>query len=207
MEVASMKEKRKILAINGSYRKGGATDQAVNGVLEELQVLDADVEHIKLREFPIEFCMNCRECMQQPGEAPGRCVRNDGMAELVQKIEAADAYILAAPTNFSSVTALFKRFSERLAVYGYWPWGKSAPVFRKAKLAKKPAVIISSCAAPGLLGRLTYGTNRNLRIAAKTMGGKIVGSMVLGMVSQEREPDLAVRARRRLGALAPKLVA
>jgi len=202
-----MNEKRKILAINGSYRDGGATDQAVNAVLDDLRAMDVEVEHIKLREHPIEFCLNCRECMQQPGEAPGHCVRHDGMAEIVEKIEGADGYVLAAPTNFSSVTALFKRFSERLAVYGYWPWGKNAPVFRKSKLPKKPAILVSSCAAPSLLGRLTYGTNRNLRIAAKTMGGKIVGSIVAGLVSQERKPDLPRRAQRKIKRLAPRLVA
>lgn len=141
------------------------------------------------------------------GDAPGQCVHDDGMADLVNKIEDADAYVLAAPTNFSSVTALFKRFSERLAVYGYWPWGKAAPAFRRAKMLKKPAIIISSCAAPGLLGRLTYGTNRNLRVAAKTMGGKVVGSMVMGMMAQEREPALPNRAWRRIEALAPRLLA
>lgn len=202
-----MNKQRKILAISGSYRAGGVTDQAVSGVLDDLKTLDVDVEHIKLRDHPIEFCMNCRECMQQPGDAPGRCVLNDGMAELVQKIEDADAYVLAAPTNFSSVTALFKRFSERLAVYGYWPWGKPAPEFRKDKMPGKPAIIISSCAAPGILGKLTYGTNRHLKIAAKTMGGKVVGSMVTGLVSQERAPELPQRAHRRIKALAPRLLA
>ena len=202
-----MNEQRKILAINGSYRAGGVTDQAVSGILTDLEALDIDVEHIKLRDYPIEFCMNCRECMQQPGDAPGHCVLNDGMAGLVQKIESADGYVLAAPTNFSSVTALFKRFSERLAVYGYWPWGKPAPVSRKGKIPRKPVIIISSCAAPGVLGKLTYGTNRSLRIAAKTIGGKVVGSMVTGLVSQERAPELPERAQRRIKALAPRLLA
>lgn len=202
-----MNGKRKILAINGSYRDGGVTDQAVAGVLEILQATDADVEHIKLRDYPIEFCRNCRECMQQPGDAPGRCVLNDGMAELIQKIEDADGYVLAAPTNFSSVTALFKRFSERLAVYAYWPWGKPTPAFRKAKMRKKPTIIVSSCAAPGILGRLTFATNSNLKVAAKTIGGKVVGSMVTGLMSRERAPGLPKRAQRRVKALAPRLVA
>ncbi len=168
--------------------------------------MGAAVEHVKLRDYPIEFCRNCRQCMQQPGDAPGCCVHDDGMAALIDKIEAADGYVLAAPTNFSSVTALFKRFSERLAVYGYWPWGKPAPVFRKAKARKKPAVIISSCAAPGWMGRLTYGTNRNIRIAAKTMGAKVVGSIVTGLISKESKAGLAKRARRRASRLAPRLV-
>lgn len=202
-----MNGKRKVLAVNGSYRDGGITDQAVSIAIESLKALGSEVEHIKLRDFPIEFCRNCRQCMQQPGDAPGKCAIHDGMAELVEKIEMADAYILAAPTNFSSVTALFKRFAERLAVYGYWPWGKAAPVFRKAKLQKKPAIIISSCAAPGLMGRLTYNTNKSLRIAADTIGAKVVGSIVTGLISQERRPDLPRGAQRRARRLAPRLVA
>ena len=202
-----MNRKRKVLAINGSYRDGGVTDKAVASVIENLEALGAEVEHVKLREFPIGFCRNCRLCMQQPGDAPGKCALNDGMAELITKIEAADAYVLAAPTNFSSVTALFKRFAERLAVYGYWPWGKAAPVFRKSKMPKKPAIIISSCAAPGLMGRLTYNTNKSLKIAADTMGAKVVGSIVTGLISKEARPELPARARRRARALAPRLAA
>lgn len=202
-----MTEERRILAINGSYRKGGMTDQAVEKLLEHLHAMGAATEHIKLREHPIGFCRNCRQCMQQPGDAPGVCALNDGMVDLIRKIENADAYVFAAPTNFSSATALFKRFSERLAVYGYWPWGKPAPVFRRAKMPKKPVVIVSSCAAPSLLGRLTYVTNKNLRIAAKTIGGKVVGSMVTGWAAKKPEQALPRRAKRRARALAPKLAA
>ena len=200
-------KRKRILAINGAYRDDGITDRTVACLIKDLRALGADVEHLRLREFPIGFCLNCRECMQQPGDAPGKCVLNDGMAELVGKIEAADGYIVAAPTNFYSVTALFKRFLDRLAVYGYWPWGKAAPVFRKAKGPKKPAVIISSCAAPGILGRISYSTNKLLKVATETMGGKVVGSMVTGLVSMERRPDLPGRTRRRARKLAPRLVA
>lgn len=202
-----MNQQRRILAINGSYRDDGITDRAVANVIENLESLGADVEHIKLRDLPIGFCRNCRQCMQQPGDAPGKCVLHDGMAGLIEKIEAADAYVLAAPTNFSSVTAIFKRYAERLAPYGYWPWGEAAPVIRKSKLPKKPAIIISSCAAPGLMGRLTYNTNKSLKIAAETTGAKVVGSIFTGLISQEHNPDLPARTRRRAKALAPKLVA
>ena len=202
-----MNTQRRILAINGSYRTGGITDQVVDSLIDDLRGLDVAVEQIKLRDYPIRFCLNCRECMQQPGDAPGHCVHNDGMAELVDKIEAADGYILAAPTNFSSVTAIFKRFAERLAVYGYWPWGKAAPVFRRAKMPQKPALIISSCAAPGWMGRLSYGTNKNLKVAAKTMGAKVVGSIVTGLIAQKPQRELPKRARRRAKKLAPRLAA
>lgn len=202
-----MDERRKILAINGSYREGGITDQSIDSIVASLQAYGAEVEVVRLRDYPIEFCLNCRECMQEPGEAPGKCVLDDGMGELVQKIERADGYVLAAPTNFSSVTALFKRFAERLAVYGYWPWGQPAPVNRKAKLRHKRAVIVSSCAAPGILGRFSYGTNKNLKVTARTIGAKVVGSMLTGLVSQEPHPHLKPHNHRRADQMASRLVA
>lgn len=143
-----------ILAINGSYRKNGITDQVVDAMAQSLRASGAEVEITLLREYPIEFCLNCRECTQQPGTTPGRCVHNDGMQALIEKIEKADGYIFASPTNFGSVTAIFKRFFERLTPYAYWPWGKLAPEYRKAKSPKKKAILITSCAAPGILGRL-----------------------------------------------------
>ena len=130
----------RILSINGSYRDDGITDQAVDTAVRVLRASGAEVETIRLREHQIEFCLNCRACTQEPGESPGQCVHDDGMRELREKIEQADAYILAAPTNLGSVTAVFKRFMERLIVYAYWPWGVHAPVFRKAKSAKKKAI-------------------------------------------------------------------
>ena len=127
----------KILAINGSYRDDGITDQAVEEMVQAVESAGAEVEVILLRELPIEFCHNCRDCTQQPGVIPGKCVLHDGMDELINKIEQADGYILASPTNFGSVTALYKRFMERLVVYAYWPWDKNYPQFRKANVQKK----------------------------------------------------------------------
>lgn len=130
----------KILAINGSYRQDGVTDQAVLALADEIQSLGSEVEIILLRNYPIKFCLNCRECTQSPGNSPGHCVQEDGMAVLVNKIEEADGYILASPTNFGSTTALFQRFMERLVVYAYWPWGKGYPVFRKKNTPRKQAL-------------------------------------------------------------------
>jgi multimeric flavodoxin WrbA len=197
----------RILTINGSYRTGGITDQAVDRISEELQALGADVEHVRLRDYPIGFCLNCRQCMQQPGDAPGHCVQDDAMAALLDKIERADGLVLAAPTNFSSVTAIYKRFMERLAVYGYWPFGTNAPIDRKAKAPKKPVLTISSCAAPASLAPFMYDTQKSLKMTAKTIGGKVVGSMTTGLISQEHDATLPGRATRKIRRLTPRLVA
>lgn len=156
----------RILVIDGSYRVDGITDQAVKVMADHLRSSGAEVEIVALRDYPIEFCLNCRECTQKPGHDPGQCVLHDSMGDLVEMIEQSDGYVLASPTNFGSVTAIYKRFMERLVVYGYWPWGAKAPKFRKALLPRKKAVVVSSSAAPEIMGRWLFSSRRQLKTTA-----------------------------------------
>ena len=201
-----MKKIEKILAINGSYRDDGITDQTVDAFAQALKATGAEVEIILLREYPIEFCLNCRACTQQPGETPAECVHNDGMKELIEKIERADCYILATPTNMGSVTAIFKRFMERLVVYAYWPWNMNGPQFRKAQATKKKALLVSSSAAPGIVGRWLFGTNKQLKMTAKTIGAEVVGTLFTGMIAKEQNPKLPNRVKAKINAFAGRLV-
>lgn len=194
-----------LLAVNGSYREGGATDQAVEVAVETALAAGASVDVIHLRDYPIEFCLNCRHCTQIPGDSPAECVHEDGMRELVARIEAADGFILASPTNFSSVTAVYKRFMERLIVYAYWPWGQHGPTFRKRK-ATKPALLITSSAAPGLIGRLFYTTTKQLKMTAKIIGAKPVGTLFIGLMSQAEQPRLPEQVQARIRKAVGKLV-
>jgi multimeric flavodoxin WrbA len=196
----------KALAINGSYRENGFTDQTVEALAQALITTGAEIEILFLREYPVEFCLNCRACTQQPGTAPGECVHHDGMRELIKKIEQADCYILAAPTNMGSVTAIFKRFMERLVVYAYWPWDMNGPQYRKAQAPKKKALLVSSCAAPGILGRWLFGTNKQLKMTAKMIGAESVGTLFTGMIAKEQQPKLPEGMQSKIKALADKLV-
>lgn len=201
-----MKDKPRILVINGSYRDDGITDQAVEAASVALRASGADLETVLLRDYPIAFCLNCRECTQQPGEAPGKCVLHDGMGELIDKIERADGYILASPTNFGSVTAAFKRFMERLVAYAYWPWNENYPKFRKQGAPRKKAVLISSCAAPGILGRWLYGSHKQLKMTAQTIGADTVGTLFTGLIAKEPHQRISQRARTRAEEMAARLV-
>lgn len=197
----------KILVINGSYRDDGITDQAVAVAVEALNGSGAETEIVNLREYPIEFCLNCRECTLQLGVAPGKCVLDDGMHDLIDKIEAAQGFILAAPTNFGSVTAIFKRFMERLIAYAYWPWDQPYPKFRKAKVRHKKAMLISSSAAPALMGRWMFGSSKQLRMAAQTIGADPVGTLFTGMISKDKHQRLPQKTVDRARAMAAKLLA
>lgn len=196
----------KVLAINGSYRDDGITDQIVEVMLTSLRSRLIDVEQVLLRDYPIEFCLNCRECMQHPGDIPGQCVHQDSMRELVEKIEQSNAFILASPTNMGSVTALFKRFMERLAVYAYWPWGKPAPTFRKAHEKNKKAILVSSCAAPGLMGRWLYSTHGQLKMTAQAIGAKKVGVIFPGLIAQHAHQKISARVQAKARKLTRLLI-
>jgi multimeric flavodoxin WrbA len=195
-----------ILAINGSYRDDGVTDQTVDVLKQALEGYGEHVEVVLLREYPIEFCLNCRECTQKPGLEPGECVHHDAMQELINRIEKADAYILASPTNFGSVTAVFKRFMERLVPYAYWPWEMHAPQFRKNNVKKKKALLVSSSAAPGLLARLVFGTHGQLKMTAKVIGAKPAGTIFTGLVATSPQPTLSHRTLKKIRAKASALV-
>lgn len=192
--------------INGSYRDDGITDQAVDAAAAALRAAGAEVETVLLRDERVEFCLNCRECTQQPGDAPGACVLDDAMAALIEKIERADGYVLASPTNLGSVTAIFKRFMERLAPYAYWPWGAPAPKLRKAHAPKKKALLIASSAAPGILGRWHFGTRRQLAMTAKFIGAETVGTVFTGLAAKESAQRLPERARARAARAASRLL-
>jgi len=196
---------RKILVIAGSYRMGGNIDQAVDIAVQTARAGGAEVDVVQLREVPIEFCLNCRACTQNEGEAPGACVLHDGMHELIDKIERADALILASPTNFYSVTAIFKRFMERLVVYAFWPWGMPAPQMRKQGRNKK-ALLLASSAAPALWGKLIFSTFRQLALAAKTVGAKPVARVFIGHSALMAQPRLKEADRARVEQATRKLL-
>lgn len=171
-----------VLIINGAYRPDGHTDRVVAELARCLTEAGLKVESVVLRDTPIEFCHNCRECTQVPGINPPPCVIDDGMNALVERIEHADGFVFAAPTNFGTATALFKRFLERLTVYGIWPWGARVPRLRKQGVPPKPAVLVTSCSAPAWIGRWVFHAMGELRLAAKTVGARPVGTLLSGEV-------------------------
>jgi multimeric flavodoxin WrbA len=112
--------------------------------------------------------------------------------------------VLASPTNFYTVTALFKRFMERLVVYAYWPWGAHGPQFRR-KDASKKALVIASAAAPGIVGRLFYSTIKQLKATAKTIGADST-SLFIGLAAGAPNTHLSAADARRIERATLKLL-
>lgn len=200
-----MKNRNNVMALVGSYRKGGITDSLVDEMLAVAAERGMDVHKVYLSDVPIEFCHNCRNCTQKPGPARGVCELQDDMAVLLETIDKADGLILASPVNFFTVTALTKRFVERLVCGAYWPWGQWGPKLRVFR-PQRPAVLVSSCAMPGWLARLTTNVLRVLKSAASALGLRTVGSLIVGLAAHSERQRLSQRSVRRARRLAHKLV-
>jgi len=194
----------RVVAIVGSYRSGGATDRAVEAVLEGARVLGASTQIFRLTERHIEFCRNCRTCTQQPGTERGRCEQQDDLQPILKEIEAADAVVLASPVNYYNATALFRRFLERLLGFAYWPWGQNGPTLR-SKLQPRKAVLVASAGMPGFLIPLATGAPRALRLAARMLGARPVGKLWVGLTAGQARPRLSARTVERARHMGMKL--
>jgi putative NADPH-quinone reductase len=199
----------KVVGIVGSYRKNRVIDTAVSEVLRGAADAGAEVAKIYLTDKHIEFCANCRTCTQEEDIGRrGKCIHDDDMEQVLQDIESAEGVVLGSPVNFFRVTAITKRFIERLLPYAYWPWGaKTGPRLRTKKRDKK-AIVIASTAAPAFLSRLFIRAPlRELKTAAACVGAKPIKSLYFGLVAQSPDATLDQKGLRKCYAAGQKLVA
>lgn len=194
----------KVVAIVGSYRKGGVIDTAVEAVLEGAREKGAETHTIYLTDQHIEFCTHCRQCAHEPGTVRAKCQQQDDLEAILTEIEAADAVVLGSPVSYYNATAIFRRFLERLLGYIYWPWGQNAPTPRSKRQPRK-AVLVASAAMPGFLIPLFTGTSKALRVAALSLGAKPVARLWIGLVSGEPHPHLSARTLSRARRIGWKL--
>ena len=188
----------KIVAIVGTYRKGRVIDTAVDEMLAGAVSAGAQTEKIMLLDRHIEFCTNCRDCTQQPGSQRGQCPLQDDLTGILDALDEADGIVLASPINFGNVTALMKRFIERLICYAYWPWDiKKAPKLRIQKPTRQAVLAVSSM-CPAFPGRLLMANPlRTMKTAARCVGAGTIGTCYFGLTAVSRDETLSEKNRQK----------
>ena len=101
----------KVIAFNGSPRRGGNTAQLIEAVFQELRQEGIETELVELAGTHPHGCIACLQCRQRKDR---RCVvTSDPMNEWIAKMEEADGIILASPTYFADVTTEMKALIDR----------------------------------------------------------------------------------------------
>ena len=98
-----------VLAFRGSPRKGGNSDLLLDAVIKGGEKSGAITEIIRLCDLNIAPCISCGGC-----DKTGKCVVDDDMTLLYEKIENAHRFILASPIFFYGITAQAKAFIDRM---------------------------------------------------------------------------------------------
>ncbi|NLL57890.1 MAG: flavodoxin family protein [Firmicutes bacterium] len=196
----------RLTAIVGSYRKDGIINRVVDEILSSAREQGAQTNKIFLIDKHIEFCTNCRLCTQEKDLVRGECVIPDEMQSILDEIEQSDALIIASPMNFGTITAVMKKFNERLACYFWWPWGEYYP--KKRNIPKnKWAVIVASSAAPGIIARFFFtGMVKQLKEIAQCLGAKNVNLIFVGLSAVKPQQELDNRTINKACRLGRKLI-
>ncbi len=98
----------KIIGIVGSPRKDGNTNYLVKKALKSAESAGAETEIYNLCNMELEPCNACDIC-----KMTGECPKDDGINEILSKMQEADGIIIGSPVYFGNVTAQLKIIIDR----------------------------------------------------------------------------------------------
>jgi len=106
----------KVVAFNGSARKGGNTAILLGYVLKELEKEGIETELIELSGAKIHGCLACRKCSMNKDR---RCAQKGDVGNaLIEKMEQADGILLGSPTYVADISPEIKALMDRACLVG-----------------------------------------------------------------------------------------
>ena len=103
----------KVIAINGSPRKGWNTDTLLKKALDGAASAGAETEMAYLYDLKFRGCVSCLACKLRKEPRPNRCILRDDLTDVLDKAHEADAVVLGSPIYFSEITGEARSFLER----------------------------------------------------------------------------------------------
>lgn len=101
----------KVVAFNGSARKGGNTAILLGYTLRELEQQGIETELVELAGAKIHGCLSCRKCSARKDR---RCSQKDDIGNAcIEKIEQADGILLGSPTYVADISPEIKSLMDR----------------------------------------------------------------------------------------------
>lgn len=100
---------KKVLILEGSPRRNGNSAILSDEFARGAEEARCSVEKVRVCGKKIAGCLGCNACYRNGGT----CVQKDDMAEIREKMLAADVIVLASPIYFYSMTAQMKAVIDR----------------------------------------------------------------------------------------------
>lgn len=99
---------KQVLILSASPRKNGNSDTLSSQFLKGALESGHQAEKIFLRDKKINYCIGCTACYKTH-----QCVQTDDMAEILDKMLAADVIVMATPVYFYTMSAQLKTLIDR----------------------------------------------------------------------------------------------
>lgn len=129
---------KKVILVNASPRKNGNCAVIVQKLAEELK--NEAVEIFDLNQKTVKPCLACGACKTKE---TAMCVQKDDMRELIDKLDACDAFVLLTPIYFGQINGPAKTWIDRL----YCFFNPAKPMASMATKRGKKAALICPCGA------------------------------------------------------------
>jgi multimeric flavodoxin WrbA len=118
-----------VLVFLGSPRKKGNSEVLTTAVLEGVRQAGGQPEIIRLCDLKIAPCISCGGC-----DKTGKCVVEDDMTPLYEKIITVNRIIVSSPIFFYGVTAQTKAFIDRTQAL----WNRKRILQKKGEWVENP---------------------------------------------------------------------
>lgn len=102
-------EKLKVLMLNGSPKPQGNTALALREMEGIFAASGVEYETVQIGNKAVRGCIACKKCVEL-----GKCVFDDVVNELAEKLKAADALVVASPVYYASANATLIACLDRL---------------------------------------------------------------------------------------------
>ena len=100
---------KKVIILSASPRKNGNSDLLCNEFYKGAMDSGHDVEKIFLADKHIEYCRGCGICNKT-----NRCIIDDDMAAILDKLLSADIIVMASPVYFYTINGQMKTLIDRI---------------------------------------------------------------------------------------------
>jgi multimeric flavodoxin WrbA len=100
---------KSVLVISSSPRKGGNSDLLCDQFVSGVQEVGRPVEKIFLKNRRINYCIGCGTCFN----GSKSCSQKDDMADILERMIAADVIVMATPVYFYTMCGQMKTFIDR----------------------------------------------------------------------------------------------